>query len=104
MRTVSPSAQLGCNYLLCIPPQNGVLEQLPAAGTGAEQPGCVREVMLTGAAGQEFHGGVKSGLFLAGYVVDGDTEEDVAANLERVAGWFSDNTRWRPADSSGGTA
>ncbi|KAB1980784.1 ATP-grasp domain-containing protein [Streptomyces triticiradicis] len=86
---------------LCIPPRNGVLEQLP---TAAEQPGCVREEMFTGAVGQEFHGGVKSGLFLAGYVVDGDSEEDVAANLERVAGWFSDNSRWRPAHSSGGIA
>ncbi|MFD0392336.1 hypothetical protein ACFQ3Z_04190 [Streptomyces nogalater] len=87
---------------LCIPPQNGVLEQLPTAT--AEQPGCVREVMFTGSVGQEFHGGVKSGLFLAGYVVDGDSEEDVAANLEHVAGWFSDNSRWRPAQSCGGTA
>ncbi|WP_330331330.1 ATP-dependent carboxylate-amine ligase [Streptomyces sp. NBC_00536] len=87
---------------LNIPPQNGVLEKLPEAGTEAGQPGCVREVMLTGAVGQEFHGGVKSGLFLAGYVVDGDTEEDVAANLEHVAGWFADNTVWRPAAGSGG--
>ncbi|MCG8965711.1 acetyl-CoA carboxylase biotin carboxylase subunit family protein [Streptomyces sp. CL12-4] len=86
---------------LCIPPQNGVLERLP---TAAEQPECVREVMVTGTAGQEFHGGVKSGLFLAGYVVGGDSEEEVAANLERVAGWFSDSSRWRPAPSSGGVA
>ncbi|MFD5453320.1 acetyl-CoA carboxylase biotin carboxylase subunit family protein [Streptomyces sp. NPDC127100] len=86
---------------LCIPPQDGVLERLPAAD---EQPGCVREVMVTGAVGQEFHGGVKSGLFLAGYVVDGDSEEDVAANLERVADWFSGTARWRPALPSGGVA
>lgn len=89
---------------LCIPPRKGVLEYLPATGPGAGPPECVRETTLTGAAGQQFNGGVKSGLFLAGYVVDGTTEEDVAANLEHVAGWFSDNTRWRPADSLGGTA
>ncbi|NXY93734.1 ATP-dependent carboxylate-amine ligase [Streptomyces sp. BR123] len=94
---------------LCIPPQSGVLEQLPTGETGAERPECIREEALTGAAGREYHGGVKSGLFLAGYVVDGDTEEEVAANLERVAGWFSDNTRWRrlsaPAPApAGGTA
>ncbi|MEU6277000.1 hypothetical protein ABZ871_32030 [Streptomyces populi] len=75
---------------LCVPPRNGVLEQLPAA---AERPGCVREAMFTGAVGQEFHSGVKSGLFPAGYVVDGDSEEDVATHLEHVAGWFSDNSR-----------
>jgi hypothetical protein len=37
------------------------------------------------AVGQEFHGGIKSGLFLAGYVVAGDTEDDVAANMDKVA-------------------
>ncbi|MFY4720723.1 ATP-grasp domain-containing protein [Streptomyces sp. LaBMicrA B280] len=87
---------------LCIPPRHGLLERLPSAADG--QPECVREEMLTGAVGQVFHGGVKSGLFLAGYVVDGDTEDDVAAHLEQVAVWFSDNSRWRPVLSGGGAA
>ncbi|WP_424212907.1 ATP-grasp domain-containing protein [Streptomyces sp. BI20] len=85
---------------LCIPPRRGVLEALP---TGA-RPEAVLEESWTGAVGQEFHGGVKSGLFLAGYVVGAPTEEDVADRLEQVAGWFSDNTRYRPVDSPGGTA
>jgi hypothetical protein len=85
---------------LCIPPSQGFLEKLPS---GAE-PDCIRHVTLTGAVGQEFHGGVKSGLFLAGYVVGGDTEEDVAANIEKVAAWFAAETTWRPADSTRGTS
>jgi hypothetical protein len=84
---------------LCIPPQDGVLEHLP---TG-DEPDYVREVTVTGEVGQEFHGGVKSGLFLAGYVVDGETEEEVATRLERVAGWFSDQARWQSAKPAGGT-
>ncbi|MEV6259519.1 hypothetical protein AB0M42_01940 [Streptomyces sp. NPDC051784] len=62
------------------------------------------EAAVTGAVGRQFDGGAKSGLPSADYVVDGATEEDVAADLEHVACWFSDNTRWRPADSLGGRA
>ncbi|GAO08069.1 hypothetical protein TPA0598_03_05300 [Streptomyces lydicamycinicus] len=82
---------------LCIPPSNGVLNRLPSG----DEPACVKEVALTGTVGQEFHGGVKSGLFLAGYVVGGDTEEDVAANLENVAAWFADRAQWSPAPKGG---
>ncbi|MGA5267393.1 ATP-dependent carboxylate-amine ligase [Streptomyces lydicamycinicus] len=82
---------------LCIPPSNGVLSRLPSG----DEPACVKEVALTGTVGQEFHGGVKSGLFLAGYVVGGDTEEDVAANLENVAAWFADRAQWSPAPKGG---
>ncbi|MFI5520083.1 acetyl-CoA carboxylase biotin carboxylase subunit family protein [Streptomyces platensis] len=82
---------------LCIPPSDGVLTHLPSG----DEPVCVKEVALTGTAGQEFHGGVKSGLFLAGYVVGGDTEEDVAANLENVANWFADRAQWSPVPEGG---
>ncbi|GFE19263.1 carboxylate--amine ligase [Streptomyces glebosus] len=82
---------------LCIPPSDGVLTHLPSG----DEPVCVKEVALTGTVGQEFHGGVKSGLFLAGYVVGGDTEEDVAANLENVATWFADRAQWSPAPTGG---
>ncbi|GGU65448.1 ATP-grasp domain-containing protein [Streptomyces lavendofoliae] len=81
----------GC---LNIPPSTGVLEHLPTGG----EPDCVREVSYTGRIGQEFHGGVKSGLYLAGYVVDGDTEDEVAANMQAVAAWYAAEVRWRPAD------
>lgn len=86
----------GC---LNIPPSTGVLEHLPTSGA----PHCVREVSFTGAVGQEFHGGVKSGLYLAGYVVDGDTEEEVAANMETVAAWFDEQAVWRPIETQEGT-
>ncbi|HST81423.1 MAG TPA: hypothetical protein VLL08_06765 [Kineosporiaceae bacterium] len=76
---------------LAIPPSNGILEHLPLG----EEPGCVREVSLTGAPGQAFNGGVKSGLFLAGYVVAGDSEDHVAANLGLMAAWFAEQVRWR---------
>ncbi|WP_037771033.1 ATP-grasp domain-containing protein [Streptomyces sclerotialus] len=82
-----------------IPPTTGVLEHLPSGG----EPDCVREVSLSGKAGQEFHGGVKSGLYLAGYVVAGDTEDEVAVNMDKVLAWFSEHVRWRPAESAGGT-
>lgn len=71
---------VGC---LNIPPSKGGLDHLPTDG----EPDCVREVSFTGAVGQEFPGGVKSGLYLAGYVIDRDTEEEVAAYLHTVAAW-----------------
>ncbi|WP_354643018.1 ATP-grasp domain-containing protein [Kitasatospora camelliae] len=83
---------------LNIPPRSGLLEHLPLGG----EPECVRETVLHGQAGQVFHGGVKSGLFLAGYVVAGDTEEDVVANMEHVAAWFAKETRWRPVEAEEG--
>ncbi|WP_419997510.1 ATP-grasp domain-containing protein [Streptomyces boninensis] len=76
---------------LCIPPSNGTLISLPEGG----EPECVREASLTGRVGEVFQGGVKSGLYLAGYVVDGATEDDVEANVEKVAAWFAGATGWR---------
>ncbi|MEU2392502.1 ATP-grasp domain-containing protein [Streptomyces sp. NPDC007369] len=89
----------GC---LNIPPAPGVLEHLPAAGADGA-PDCLREISYTGAPGQTFHGGVKSGLYLAGYVVDGETEEAVAANMDTVAAWYSAHVRWRTASPEGST-
>ncbi|WP_414168541.1 ATP-grasp domain-containing protein [Streptoverticillium reticulum] len=83
---------------MCIPPLNGVLEYLPAEG----EPDCVHERVLHGASGQTFHGGVKSGLFLAGYAVAGSSEEDVVANMARVHTWFAETAKWRPLGSEEG--
>jgi biotin carboxylase len=83
---------------LNIPPSYGVLEHLPVG----EEPGCVREVQMAGAPGQVYHGGIKSGLFLAGYVVAGESEDDVATNMEIVAAWFAEQARWRPVGVEGG--
>lgn len=76
-----------------IPPLNGVLEHLPRGN----EPECVREVQFSGKVGQRFHGGVKSGLFLAGYVVAGQSEEEVTSNISSVAAWFAENARWQIA-------
>lgn len=83
---------------LHIPPAHGLLEYLPLG----DEPDCVREVTMSGSAGQVYHGGVKSGLFLAGYVVEGTSEEGVAANMQRVASWFAERVRWRPVAIEGG--
>jgi biotin carboxylase len=77
---------------LLIPPSRGLLEHLPVG----DEPDCVREVSMAGSSGQVYQGGVKSGLYLAGYVVAGDTEDDVAANMETVATWFNEQARWLP--------
>jgi hypothetical protein len=81
---------------LAIPPRNGLLEHLPTGG----HPDCVRDVHLAGSAGQVYHGGVKSGLFLAGYVVAGDTEDDVVTHVHDVATWFDRQCRWRPTSGA----
>lgn len=80
---------------LSIPPAHGVLERLPVDG----EPDCVLETMLGGAVGQEFHGGLKSGTFLAGYIVGAHAHEDLVAQVEGVAAWFAEGTVWRPAGS-----
>lgn len=38
---------------------------------------------------------MKSGPFLAGYVVDGSTEKEVAANMKVVAEWYAERAIWR---------
>lgn len=74
-----------------IPPLNGILEHLPIG----HEPDCVREAQYCGVVGQRFQGGVKSGLFLAGYVVDGRTETEVIENISVVASWFSNEAKWQ---------
>lgn len=80
-----------------IPPFNGVLEYLPRGN----EPDYVKETQITGAVGERFHGGVKSGLFLAGYVVGGPTEEEVIKNMSGVAAWFVDHSRWQLVSERG---
>jgi hypothetical protein len=78
---------------LNIPPSPGVLEHLPTGG----EPGCVREVSLAAAPGKVYRDHARAGLFLAGYVVAGESEDQVVANVDEVAAWFAENVRWRPA-------
>jgi len=73
-----------------IPPQKGTLDFLP---TGNE-PNFIRETQITGKTGQQFHGGVKSGLFLAGYVVAGTSEDEVVQHMSATAEWFEKESKW----------
>ena len=76
---------------MLIPPLNGILEHLPIG----HEPDCVRDAQYCGIVGQRFQGGVKSGLFLAGYVVDGRTETEVIENISGVASWFGNAAKWQ---------
>ncbi len=78
---------------IVIPPLNGILEHMPSGN----EPSYVRAVELSGVEGQRYHGGVKSGYFVAGYVVDGQSEDEVARNMSNVAEWFAQNARWQLA-------
>lgn len=80
---------------LSIPPAHGVLERIPVG----EVPAGVLEATLDGVVGQVFHGGVKSGAFLAGYIVGADAHADLVGQLEKVAAWFYERTVWRPVGS-----
>lgn len=73
-----------------IPPQSGTLEALPEGAP----PSCVQDSHYCGKAGQRFQGGVKSGLFLAGYVVNGSSEQEVVRNMSETAAWFGRNAKW----------
>lgn len=75
---------------IVIPPQVGILEALPN-----QLPSFVQHAQYCGEPGQSFNGGVKSGLFLAGYVVTGETEEETKQNIQATAQWFADNTKWQ---------
>lgn len=74
-----------------IPPLNGILQRLPRDN----EPRYVREKHIMGTIGERYHGGVKSGLFLAGYVIDGTNEEEVKNNIADVADWFANQTQWQ---------
>jgi biotin carboxylase len=79
-----------------IPPLDGTLEHLPRGS----EPSYVREVQLPGIIGHRYHGGVKSGFFVAGYVVAGTSEDEVAHNISRTAEWFAEHARWQVAGAS----
>lgn len=77
----------GC---ICIPPLNGVLEHMPDSRSLDH----IRQEVFTGKIGERYHGGVKSGLFLVGYVISGCTQDEVIRKIEDTARWFGENSRW----------
>jgi biotin carboxylase len=76
-----------------LPPLDGILEHIP----NGNEPPYVREAEIPGVVGQRYHGGVKSGFFVAGYVVAGSSETDVARHISETAAWFTQHARWQIA-------
>ncbi len=73
-----------------IPPFNAVLKHLPKD----QEPDYIIASHYCGEAGRRYYGGVKSGLFLAGYVVDGNTEDEAQNKVLEAAKWYYQNTVW----------
>lgn len=75
---------------LAIPPLNGLLTHMPSNN----EPNCVKISHYCGKAGERYYGGIKSGLFLAGYAIGGDTEKIIVQNISHTADWFSKESKW----------
>jgi biotin carboxylase len=75
---------------LNVQPRDGILLHIPR-GT---EPDFVHEVQITGPVGKRYHGGIKSGLFLAGYVISGADEAEVVANIARMDEWVATQFAW----------
>ncbi len=82
-----------CDYIptgaINIFAKKGTLLNLPSG-----EPEFVRESHFTGTVGQTYNGGVKSGLFLAGYVIAGKSTDDILLNIETMDQWTEQNFRW----------
>lgn len=76
---------------LVIPPQGGVLVDMPLETSSSN---CIKVSQYCGRIGDRFHGGVKSGLFLVGFAISGDSENEVEENIIQTAKWFADNSVW----------
>ena len=77
---------------IIFPPKNGILRTLPIV----DAPKFVLKTQVVGKPGDRFNGGVKSGLFLSGYVVSGNSEQQITSHLRDLACWFEDHTQWEP--------
>lgn len=82
-------ARPGTGHLVLYP-ADGVLAGLPQG----RPPAGVVSQHVDGRPGQRFHGGYKSGDYLAAFVVRGDDEHHVEERLHEVAAWFGAGCRW----------
>ena len=73
-----------------IPPFNAVLKHLPIN----EEPNYIIASHYCGQANRRYYGGVKSGLFLAGYVVDGNNENEAQNKALEAVKWYYENSVW----------
>lgn len=76
---------------IVIPPLNGILLDMPLETISNN---CIEKSQYCGEIGERYNGGVKSGLFLAGYAISGKTEKEVENNILQTANWFSENSKW----------
>ncbi len=74
---------------LAIPPLDGVLKKLPI-----NKKTYIKNSHYSGEEGKRYFGGVKSGLFLAGYAISGENEEMVQDNIHDTAEWFRTEAIW----------
>jgi biotin carboxylase len=77
----------GC---VCIPPVSGVFRKSPDY---LQNPLIACEE-LSGKINERYYGGVKSGLFLVGYVLNGDSAQQITNNIHAAAQWFAENSEW----------
>jgi ATP-grasp domain len=71
-------------------PRHGELQYLPIDN----HPNFVVGAEINGVVGQRFAGPVKSGLFLAGYIVQGASESSLVSNMVATEEWFRNSVRW----------
>lgn len=72
------------------PPLNGILDYIPK---GLE-PKYIKTSHYCAEIGKRYNGGVKSGLFLAGYVIGGKSEEEILKNIAFTVNWFFRESKW----------
>ncbi|WP_394202457.1 hypothetical protein [Marinagarivorans algicola] len=75
---------------ITVQPQVGLLKSLPKE----PEPEFIISSFYTGNAGMKFDGAIKSGLFLAGFVVKGTNSDEVSEKLKSAADWFLQNCLW----------
>ncbi|RKH32674.1 ATP-grasp domain-containing protein [Corallococcus sicarius] len=87
----SPGADGRMSGWCVVYPRAGLLTGLPS---GTPPPG-VHQLRLNGKPGQTHHGGYKSGDYLAGFILKGESEEQLQSRIREAATWFESNTTWR---------
>jgi hypothetical protein len=70
-------------------PEHGTLAALPAG-----PPSFVVEERLRGTVGTAYRGGVKSGVYVAGYVLTGADDQEVERRAQDLARWYAAGVRW----------
>ncbi|CAM5664658.1 carboxylate--amine ligase [Streptomyces purpurascens] len=70
-------------------PERDTLAALPA-----DPPPFVVEERLRGTVGTAYQGGVKSGVYVAGYVLTGADDHEIERRAQELARWYATGVRW----------